>query len=247
MAPGKDGRIQVLSQSAFKRLKEESREKGRKDALSTVAKEAGFTTVEELQKALQGLKAPAQRTKGDLDGDHPPEPKGKPDNRTSDRPDRRTMERWEREKQQLARERDDFREKLRYETRSKKELQQALDAKEAEMNLRQSAVMKGITDVDYALRLLSRHLESHADDEKALKEFDEDKFFEGLRSTHPYLFKEVVRPATTGTGANGAPTPPKPGGVAGQGAPPDGKVDAMKMSREDYLAHLAKRGLSPLI
>lgn len=246
MVPGKDGRIQVLSQSAFKRLKEEAREKGRKDALSSFAKDAGFTSVEELQAAIHGWKAgskPKNPSADDGDSDTG-EPKPKTQNQNNNRPDRRSLERWEREKQQFTKEMADLRNRMKHEADQRKELQRALDAKDAEMVLRETAVMTGIKDVDYAIRLLTRALESKS--EKELAEFNEAKFFESLRSSHPYLFGEVVKPATTGTGGNGAPTPPKPGEASTQTAQ-SGQADARSMSREDFLKHIAKRGINPSI
>lgn len=229
MVPGKDGRVQVLSQSAFKRLKDESREKGKKEALSSFAKEAGFTSVEDLQKALTGLKNPPAPTPAT----DPKLPAQAPDNPKSN-------DRWDRERVQLQRQIDDLARRVKTETEGRKELQRQLDAKEAEMELRESAVMAGVKDPDYALRLLTRSLESKSEEE--LAKFDHSKFFNDLRGTHPYLFGEVVKPATTGNGA-GAPAAPKPGDVTAGNAQ-SGKVDATKLSPEEYRALLAKRGLA---
>jgi hypothetical protein len=115
------------------------------------------------------------------------------------------------------------------------------------MALREIAVSKGVKDIDYAVRLLTRHLEGMSEEEIAKldggKAFDEGKFFEGLRTTNPYLFAEVTKPANTGTGAGNAPPPPKPGAAAA--AQQQGnQVDAKKMSREEFQEHLRKRGLS---
>lgn len=227
MVPGKDGRVQVLSQSAFKRLKDESREKGRKDALSSFAKEAGFTSVEDLHKAIAGLKAP---------GPAPVEPKVPAP--ASDNP--KPSDRWDRERVQLQRQIDDLGRRVKTETEGRKEIQRQLDAKEAEMELRESAVIAGVKDPDYAIRLLTRSLENKSEDE--LAKFDHAKFFTDLRSTHPYLFGEVVKPATTGNGA-GAPAAPKPAEAIAANVQ-NGKVDATKMTPEEYRSHLAKRGLA---
>jgi len=228
MAPGKDGRVQVLSQSAFKRLKDEARDKGRKEALSTFAKDAGFTNVDDLQKALAGLKNPPA----------PVTPEARPPAEATNTP--KTGDKWDRERVQLQRQIDDLSRRVKTETEGRKEIQRQLDAKEAEMELRESAVINGIKDPDYAIRLLTRALESKSEEE--LAKFDHGKFFSELRSSHPYLFNEVVKPATTGNGA-GAPAAPKPAEAAAAAAQA-GKVDATKMTAEEYRAHLAKRGLA---
>lgn len=233
-----DGRVQVLSQSAFKRLKTESREKGRKEALSEFAKEAGFTSVEDLQKALKARKAaPAQ----DPTLRPNQEPQAQP-NRQNERPDRRTVERWERERTQTQKQIEQLRVQHKETTAQAKSLQQALDAKDAEMQLYASATAAGIRqDPEYAIRLLTKHVEGLSDEETA--KFDEAKFFAGLRETHPYLFGEVVRPATTGTGAGAAPAAPKPGDASQRDAQ-NNQVDVRKMNPEEYRKHLAARGFS---
>jgi hypothetical protein len=229
MVPGKDGRIQVLSQSAYKRLKDEAREKGRKEALSSFAKDAGFTTVEDLQRALTGFKNPA-----------PPNPEAASPAPEPATPPKSSNDKWDRERVHLQRQIDDLGRRVKTETEGRRELQRQLDAKEAEMELREAAVMSGIKDPDYAIRLLTRSLESKSEEE--LAKFDHGKFFGDLRSSHPYLFGEVVKPATTGTGA-GAPAAPKPGEAVVQNVQ-NGKVDATKLSPEEYRALLAKRGLA---
>jgi len=237
MQQGKDGRVQVLSQSAFKRLKDEARDKGRKEALSTFAKDAGFTTVDDLQKALAGLKNPAAPAPT-------PEvrpPAETPGNGNGNNP--KTGDKWDRERVQLQRQIDDLARRAKTETEGRKELQRQLDAKEAEMELKVAAIGHGIKDSDaasFAVMLLTKSLEGKSDEEMA--KFDHDKYFVELRTSHPYLFGEVVKPATTGNGA-GAPAAPKPADAAASAAQ-NGKVDATKMTPEEYRAHLARRGLA---
>jgi hypothetical protein len=109
------------------------------------------------------------------------------------------------------------------------------------MALRETAVVKGVRDVDYALRLLQRELEGK--DEQALATFDEGKFFENLRASHPYLYGETVVPATTGTGVGAAPSAPKAGAVqAAQGAA--GNKDARSLSQDEFQKLLRARGFS---
>jgi hypothetical protein len=117
-----------------------------------------------------------------------------------------------------------------------------LDAKDAEMSLREVAVSKGVRDVDYAVRLLTRHLEGQ--DEVALSSFDEAAYFEGLRASHPYLFGEVAVPATTGTaGGASAPAAPAPGTAAQQIAK-NGTFDARTASADEFKKRLAQLGIN---
>lgn len=225
MTRGSDGKIRYLSDAVFKRLKEEAREKGRKDALSTFAKEAGFTSVDDLKTALGNLKAPPSTPN--------PDPKASPT------PDHSRSDKWERERTQLQRQIDDLSRRVKTESEGKKELQRQLDAKEAEMELREAAVIAGIKDPDYAIRLLTRSLENKSEED--LEKFDHAKFFSELRGSHPYLFGEVAKPATTGTGV-GAPAAPKPGEATSANAQ-NGKVDATKMKPEEFREYLARRGL----
>jgi hypothetical protein len=155
---------------------------------------------------------------------------------------RRELARYERQMEKLQRERDEAINRYRTEVSSRSQLQEALDAKEAEAALRETAVGLGVKDVDYALRLLTRELENK--DESELAQFDERAFFDGLRKAKPYLFGELVQPANTGTGAGAAPSAPKPGAVTTQAAR-DGQTDARKMNSQEFQELLRKRGINP--
>lgn len=115
-------------------------------------------------------------------------------------------------------------------------------AVEAEMLVREAAARVGVRDVDYAMRLMTRHLSGKTEEEMA--KFSEQKYFEGLRTEHSYLFGEVSQPANTGNGAGTAQGSPPSPGAAQQGAASGGAVDARKMSQEEYQKHLQARGLT---
>ena len=240
----RQGRNRIVPEDAFKRIKQEAEARGARRAQEALAKEMGYPSVEAMKAARQQPQRAQPQAQSDDDGGEPqqtqpqrPQQQGQPGSRS----ERRDQSKWERERDRLIREKDALARRMTQEARGRKALQAALDAKDAEMSLREVAVSKGVRDVDYAVRLLTRHLEGQ--DESALAAFDEAQYFEGLRATHPYLFGEVVRPATTGTGTGNAPPPPKPGGAA-QAQSQGNQIDAKKMSREEYQEHLRKRGLS---
>lgn len=249
------GKPVVLPQSAMKRIKQEAEERGQKRAREAMAKEFGFSTFAAMQEHFAHKPARAQEQddqpeREERRGNDRNEQRANGEQRNgqqNSRAERREQGRWEREKERLQREKDALARRMTQEARQRKALQAALDAKDAEMSLREVAVKTGIRDVDYAVRLLTRHLEGMSEEEISKldggKGFDEGKFFEGLRGTHPYLFGEVTKPATTGTGAGNAPPPPKPGAAA-QAQQQGNQVDAKKMSREEFQEHLRKRGLS---
>lgn len=232
----------ILPANAMKRIKEENRAKGKAEAMGEVEnkfKAAGFASIEDALGLLVGLKnggqPAAQPAAQQNRSGQPPRPgsgKGQGTDVT-----------LQRERDRLAKAAEDSTRELQREKKRNRDLTRKLDAAQAETNLRETAWKLGIKDTDYAIRLLTRHLETLGADVDPTKaeNFDEGKFFEGLKPTHPYLFGETTRPATTGTGAEQPPAP-KPGAVA-QGAANGSQVDARKMNPQEYREHVAKRGL----
>lgn len=225
MAKTPDGKVQVLSQSAYKRLKDEAREQGRKNLL----KEFGFKNMDEAKAAFQRGQTPQQAPVS--------QPQAAPQQpATQTAPQAQSSD----ETKRLSEELDSLRRQVTRESSKSKQLQEAIDQKEAEMVLREAAINTGIQDVDYALRLLTRELEGK--DEEYIGKFNENTFFAGLRESKPYLFKETIRPATTGVGA-GAPPSPRPGEAARNDAQTN-SMDALKLTKEQYTELLRQRGLS---
>lgn len=237
----RQGRNRIVPEDAFKRIKQDAEARGARRAQEQLAKEMGYPSVEAMKAAMQHRAQPPPAQDDESYEDTSREQPQRQQQQQQTRSERRENGKWDRERERLLKEKEALARRMNMEARQRKELQRALDAKDAEMSLREIAVSKGIRDIDYAVRLLTRHLEGQ--DEKALEAFDEAKFFDDLRGTHPYLFGEVTRPATTGTGAGNAPPPPKPGGAA-QAQSQGNQIDARKMSREEYQEHLRKRGLS---
>lgn len=219
-----------IPQSAFAKLKEEQRQRGKREAMSELEakfKAAGFGSLDDALAALASTKqAPAKAAPAKAQQQQAP--------RYEAATDDRQITRIQRERERLA--------KMHAQEQARaRKLQRQLEAKEAEMALREAAVSHGVKDVDYALRLLQRELDGKTEAE--LAGFDERAFFgQKLRSSHPYLFGETVVPATTGTGSTG-PTAPKAAQVqAATGSA--GQFNARAASHEAYQAELRRRGLS---
>ncbi len=126
--------------------------------------------------------------------------------------------------------------------RENRKLKRRADAAEARVALERIAVGVGIKDPDYAVTLMTRHLEGKPSTE--VDDFDHKKFFENLRGTHPYIFGDATTvPLNTGTGG-GAPPPPAPGPIVKK-LGEDGQLDVKKMTSPEYAEHLRKRGINP--
>lgn len=230
------GKNVVLPSASLGKLKAEQRERGKREAMAELEakfKSAGFSSMDEALAAMANARATPQKPTPQA---QPPQSKPPVEQQA------RSAGGNDKQAQRAAREREQLAKKFAQEQAQRRRLQRTLEAKEAEYALRETAVSKGVRDVDYALRLLQRELEGK--DETALAAFDEAKFFDGLRAERPYLFGETVIPANTGTGVGGAPVAPKAGAVTqAQGA--SGKVDARSMKGEEFAARLRQLGLNP--
>ena len=238
------GKNVILPQHAIGKLKEEQRQRGKREAMTELEakfKAAGFGSIDDAIAAMAAARnAPAKAT--------PAPTKAKEPEITADEEVQTTAQPqsngdYAKQMQRLQREREKLAKQFAAEQAQRRKLQRTLEAKEAEFALRETAVGKGVRDVDYALRLIQRELEGK--DEKALATFDESKFFDGLRQSHPYLFGEMVVPATTGTGVGAAPSAPKAGTVqAAQTAA--NKTDARTMSQDEFQKLMRSRGFSAI-
>lgn len=223
----------------FKKIKDEARSKGRTDALSeldAVAKEAGFASMAD---ALKSLKKPANETTPPAATLEVTPAMPKPIQPSKDEARLRATE------AKNAEEKVRMRKQWRSEQRGRRDLQRQLDAKDAEMELREEMYTFGVKDVDYGLRLLTRELQGKSEEE--IGKFDRKAFFDGIRVAKPYLFGETVAPATTGTGAGGgegAPGTPPAGDPAAQKAA-GSQFDARTAKPEDVQKRLQALGLNP--
>ena len=254
-----DGKNVMLPQHAFTKLKEEQRQRGKREAVNELEakfKAAGFSSLDD---AIAAMAAVRNNTKVETKVEAKPEPKAAPAPKqapkaveveaTADEEAQETVQPQanttaDKQMQRLMREREKLAKQFAAEQAQRRKLQRQLEAKEAEFALRETAVGKGVKDVDYAVRLVTRELTGKT--EQQLASFDEGKFFDNLRKTHPYLFGEMVVPATTGTGVGAAPAAPTAGNVqVAQGAA--SKFDARdpKLTTADFHRALRARGFSP--
>lgn len=252
--PNDPNKVMTIPHSAMQRIRGEERDKGRKEALAELAKSAGFGSDMELVQALASLKNPSppqQQQTQQQQTPQPPQNQAQPQtpppaaptgDPVADRNQQRAAAKYERDLERLTRERDSYVQRYTVVNQELKKAKEQLDAKEAEFALREIAVSSGVTDVDYALRLYYREVENKSEEE--LAKLDERTFFSGLRGTRPYLFGEVVKPATTGPGVGGGPTAPKPGQVTQQTAA-NGSFDGRRASQQDVQDRLRKMGLNP--
>lgn len=248
--------VQQVKHSEWKRIKQEQRARGRREAtaeLDAKAKSKGFASYEHALQELDRLRAPAPQAAPAAPATVAPTPQQTPT--TEEEPEMpkpqtpvndKNATRDAAERLRLQEERAKERKQWRASERKNRELQQQLDARDAEMHLREELYRSGVTDTDYALRLLTRELEGKTEEE--ITAFDRSKFYEGLRTSRPYLFGEKVVPATTGTSGTKtdgtSPPPPAPGAVAADAAQA-GKFDARKAKPEEVSARLRELGLNP--
>lgn len=245
-----NGKNVILPQHTLGKLKQEQRERGKREAMTELEakfKAAGFSSLDDAIAAMAASRntpaaaAPAEKPVAKT---KTPEPELTVDDEVQTTAQPQAGSDQAKQMQRLLREREKLAKQFAAEQAQRRKLQRQLEAKEAEFALRETAVGKGVKDVDYALRLIQRELEHK--DEKALAAFDEAKFFDNLRSSHPYLFGEMVVPATTGTGVGAAPAAPKASTVQSANGQA-GKLNAREMSAEEFQKLVRSRGFSPTI
>jgi hypothetical protein len=248
--------VHQVRHSDFKRIKQEQRDRGRREALDDLdakARASGFTSYDDALKALAELKKP-QPAAPPIQPQEPPK-MAKPMNPIPPKTQAPDQESLRKEAARANDERVKTRKQWKQSEAKRRELQSQLDAKDAEMALREECYRAGVQDVDYTIRLLTRQLEGKTADEIA--KFDRNAFYTGLRTEKPYLFGEKVAPATTGvdptksapaaaSGAapGGAPATPAPG-AANAAAADEKKFDARTAKPQEVQARLKELGLNP--
>jgi hypothetical protein len=231
-----NGKNFIVPQHAFKKAKDDAREKGRKEAIDSIVKELGLSSVDEFKGLIQGVKS------GKVKAQPPRQEVQKVDSDKSKPESNKEASQLFKERSKWQKTYESQNQRLSQESRARKDLEQRLEAKDAEMALMAAAFTAGIRDdvsVEVAIRMLTKHVESLSEQDQA--KFDERKYFSSLRESHPVLFSEVVRPATTGNGSSNV-NAPKPGTLT-QTAAVLGKKDARKMNPQEYREHLLSQGL----
>lgn len=245
----RQAKVLTVPTHRMKEIKEAERERGRKLALQSLDEDAralGFKDYAAMKEAAvrKNKRVKRERTRATVQGQDRQMRVTRPEPDTQDDADvvkhPRKMAKYERQLQAYTEKVRRQNRALAHEARRARELERELDRSRAETLLRETAVRAGVQDVDYALHLLRRKLSKQTESE--LQKFDEEKFFvEELKSKHPYLYGVRETPATTGAGPQDAA--PANGSQPTQANGDSGRLDVRKMSREDYLAELKKRGL----
>jgi len=240
--PAQQGKNVILPSRAFTERLKKAEEKGRtayQAELDKQAQERGFANHAAMLQHLDAQRttrtaprpaAPAAPAAGD-----PPAP---PKNRN----DRQAMAKYEQDKAKWKREQDRKDAEIREQKRLRRKAENRANAIEVKATLERIAHGVGIKDTDYAVTLFTRAHEGKTEDE--LKGLDEEAFFKGLRTQHPYLFGEVTVPATTGTSGPvpGSHAAPRPGATAAA-AGAAGKVDVREMTKPEFEEYKRARGI----
>jgi hypothetical protein len=249
-----EGKVLQVKHSDFKKIKDEAKDKGRREAfdeLDGIAREAGYSSYKEFMQAHKKIAAPtpAAPIPPKEVTVMPKQPDPKP-------PVTAKPAAAARATAAVADERGKMRKQWRREEKLRRETQRQLDAKEAEMGLREEIYKLGVTDVDYALHLLKQEMRvvsnrataAGGDPVAELGKLDRKAFFDGVRKDRPYLFGERVQPATTGT--NGAkpdgsdPKAPPAGQPVVEGAKAQ-QFDAKSATPQQVQDRLKALGLNP--
>ncbi len=215
----------TFTKDKFNQRLSRSREAGRKAALTELeerVKKAGFKTLDEALEKLNGKAGAQEPVKPARTDDKPPDDKN--DRPLNDRAQKKADA-------ELATANTKLQDELRIARRRADRLEQRMQAEATERELEKLAVSAGVKEVDVAVHLFQKMLQSLTDDE--IEKLDESKWFaEDLRKSKPYLFGVIDKPANTGTGvrppADGKSTPSPTEGVNGV---IDGKTASMEQIR----------------
>lgn len=227
----REQKVITMQRGTYAKQMRDERDRGRQAATADMDKRAkalGFGSVEEMLK-----KAP----KATADPATPPlpvPPRGASPNEGK---------RYAREVEQARRALDAANKARLAESKRAREAEQRRLQVEAERDLERICARQGIRDTGYAIHLYTRACENKTREE--LEAMNEEEFFKGLQTQHPYLFGEVEQPATTGTGGS-APAAPSAAEAARKaalaGAP--GQFNARTATKAEVDAHMKKLGLS---
>lgn len=233
------GKTISLPTSAFAKLKAEAAEKGRKAALSDVeqkAKAFGFDSVDAMFKALESTRSGgSSETTETRAASKPTQQQAKPAGRSDS---------VSAEALKLAKEMERARKDAEKASREARRYRQQFEEAQAEMEMKEVLLRAGVRDeVDYALTLMRRDIQSKLETDPELASYSTDEFLKSLRTNKPFLFGESRVAATTGTGGEGPQArPPAPGQAAASTAQAS-QFDAKSASSEQIKARLAQLGI----
>ena len=239
-----DGKVIMVPTRAMKAIKEEERKKGAASVTATLDKEAqnlGYANHAAMMEHLRAQRASAQapKPKGNNGAQATPQASETPPAPPKNRNDHQAMQQYDRDRARWQRENEQKDRRFAESEKRRRRAERERDAIEANAKLERIASGCGIKDTSYAIHLLTQHCQGKTLEE--LGKFDEKAFFDGLRPAHPYLWGEVVVPATTGT-SGVVPGSHVPSPASQAGAIP-GTVDAMKMTAQEFSRHEQTRGI----
>lgn len=235
------GKTISLPTSAFAKLKAEAAEKGRKGALSEVeqkAKAFGFDSVDAMFQALETSRS------------------GASDEVVETRPAQRQAQVQQQAKQgggkeavatealRYAKELERARKESEKASREARRYRQQFEEFQAESEMKEVLLRAGVREeVDYALSLMRRDIQSKLETDPELAAYSTDEFLRSLRQNKPFLFGESRIAATTGTGGEGPQARPAAPGQAASTIAQSEQFDARKASPEQLKARLAQLGI----
>jgi hypothetical protein len=235
------GKTISLPTSAFAKLKAEAAEKGRKGALSEVeqkAKAFGFDSVDAMFQALETSRSNAS------------------DEIVETRPAQRQAQVQQQTKQgggkeavatealRYAKELERARKESEKASREARRYRQQFEEFQAESEMKEVLLRAGVREeVDYALSLMRRDIQSKLETDPELAAYSTDEFLRSLRQNKPFLFGESRIAATTGTGGEGPQARPAAPGQAASTIAQSEQFDARKASPEQLKARLAQLGI----
>ncbi len=236
------GKTISLPTSAFAKLKAEAAEKGRKGALSEVeqkAKAFGFDSVDAMFRALEASRSsaseevvetrPAQR-QAQVQQQQAKQGSGK--------------EAVAVEALRIAKELERARKESEKASREARRYRQQFEEYQAETEMKEVLLRAGVREeVDYALSLMRRDIQSKLETDPELAAYSTDEFLRSLRTNKPFLFGESRVAATTGTGGEGPQARPAAPGQAASTIAQAEQFDARKASPEQLKARLAQLGI----
>ena len=202
--PAKPKGVVTMPQEALT----ERLDRARKSGLSDAMKLLGVKDASELQALAERLKAK----------DEEPEPEDKPAKKPAQGASDEELKRLRQAAKDADKRAKDAEDRQR----------DALESLETERRLERAALRAGISDTEYALTLVKRHVSGL--DEKQAAKFDASKYFADLAKSKPHLCEPDEKPADTGTGGNGADDEPNPEKGAGKNGAPTQKKPALGAS-----------------
>jgi hypothetical protein len=236
------GKTISLPTSAFAKLKAEAAEKGRKGALSEVeqkAKAFGFDSVDAMFKALEASRSGASDEVVET----------RPAQRQAQAPQQQAKqgsgkEAVATEALRIAKELERARKESEKASREARRYRQQFEEFQAETEMKEVLLRAGVREeVDYALSLMRRDIQSKLETDPELAAYSTDEFLRSLRNNKPFLFGESRIAATTGTGGEGPQARPAAPGQAASTIAQSEQFDARKASPEQLKARLAQLGI----